>query len=166
MFEQIILSIAGATISLLIIIIGWFCKDKFKMLQDDIKNIRDDIKGLFKKITAYGEDIAVLKKILYGHGHSPLRLKDEYKKILMESNLDEQIINKKQEFICLIQSKKLSTKLDAQRIIDESIDEIIPLLDLENFKNKAYEAGLPVEAIKVIISLYLYEIIIPELKFN
>ena len=106
-----------------------------------------------------------LWKKSFGESDSPLRLKTEYKKILESSNLDEQIKVKENELIQFVQNLKPFDELDAQTVIDQNINEIVKWFDLADFRKKVYDGGLSVETVPLLINLYLYEIIIPELKF-
>ena len=128
-------------------------------LDANFKDIQTDCKS-------FSKDIILLKREVFGSGFSPLKLKDKYKKVLLESDIDEQIKTKEQAIIDLIQNKNPPTPLDSQTIIDDNIEEIMSWLNLTNLKNKMYEAGLSAGGEKYLITLYLYEIIIPKLTFK
>ncbi len=104
---------------------------------------------------------------LFGFGttHSPIRLKDEWKKPVEDSSIKQQIEQKLDQFVADIQSQNPPTPLDAQMYIDRKVKSWIATLDLNDFKTKLYEAGGTNIAIELVLSLYLQELIIPKLKF-
>lgn len=83
----------------------------------------------------------------------------------MQSDLAKQIDDKKSDLIDLIQKEQPPTPLDAQEAIHKNIVEIMKSLDLRDYKFKLYEGGVSAGAEDIILEIYLYEIIIPHLKF-
>lgn len=138
---------------------------KVDYIEKDIGELKKDNKDIKNKVSEMFPRVETLWKKNFSLVHSPLELNPQYKDILLKSNLNEQIERRKQDIIDLIQQENPPTPLDAQRIIDNKAKEIIEWFDLTDYKNKLYEAGQPTGSEEIIFIIYLYEIIIPELKF-
>lgn len=145
-------------------ILDSLCID-FKEFKNEIKS---DLKDFKFDYSSAKEKVSILwdnRKNNFGEAHSPMHLKAEFKKIITDSDLDEQIKLRENDIVKLIQTENPLTPLDAQRVIDDKSAEILKWFNLTDFKNKLYEAGQTGGAEQFIFIIYLYEIIIPKLKF-
>lgn len=163
MESEILILIIGVLFGLL----AWFFKwnfdqfnRKFDKLEKWFINHENRVSHIEGKLEMNNE----IKN--FSESQSPLKLKEKYKEVVLKSDIDEQIEKQKQKIVDLIQSKNPPTRLDAQNIIQENIDEIISWFDLTDLKNKMYEGGMSYGTEKALFTVYLYEIIIPLLKFE
>jgi len=140
---------------------------KITDMEKSFDRIEDKLEKFCDKVIKHDGDISGLQAAIYGIGvsRSPMKLRQDFKEILISSDLDEQIEKRKQDIINFIQAENPPTPLDAQRVIDNKARDILKWFDLIDYKNKLYEAGQPAGVEDIIFTVYLYEIIIPELKF-
>ena len=102
----------------------------------------------------------------FGNAFSPIKLKDEYRRHIVEGKLDEQL--KKDEvlnrLIAWLAAKNPETGLDAQNYIMDLVltTKINDYLSLKDFRKDIYEQGLTESAADAILALYLFEEVIPK----
>lgn len=128
-------------------------------LNSCVQEIQSVMKNKYKTLTLLKEPLD-----LYGVANSPIVLRDEYRHFLQESNLASQIEEKKQEIIELVKKKKPATGLDAQEVILDLViaDELEKILDTREFKKLLYQSGKTTKDYYLILAIYLFETIIPE----
>lgn len=169
MYKDTLLTISGFAIATLIGWVAWLLMDKIKKVENTGKEKQDKNtclathKGLGQNIQALREDISFLKRLSIGDAKSPLKLKEKYKEVILSSDLPDQIKNKEEKIIDLVKRENPKTAFDAQKIIDCKIGDIMGWFDLTDYKNKLYQAGVPVGVEDGIIAIYLYELVIPKI---
>ena len=101
----------------------------------------------------------------FGQSHSPVVLKESYKPYVVDSGLAAQIEQKAPQLIELVKRFKPETGIDAQKYIANivSSDEIDKHIDAKSFKQLLYTKGLTIEDYYGILTVYLFEVIIPKL---
>lgn len=102
----------------------------------------------------------------YGQAHSPIVLKNEFKELVTTPKLDEQIKNKNKDLLDWLKKRKPLTGLDAQDDIADFVisGEIEKYLDLKKYKQYLYEKGKTSEDANGILGVYLFGVLIPQLK--
>jgi hypothetical protein len=153
------------SLAIMLISIAWVLNGKFGKIERALDEHTVDIKEIKNDNKQYAKDIATLQANVFAHSVSPIKLKDQYRQIIMNSDLVKQIDEKKSELIDIIQKEQPPTPLDAQEVIHKNILEIMKLFDLRDYKFKLYDGGVSTGAEDIILEIYLYEVIIPNLKF-
>lgn len=140
-----------------------------------VKKIFRTEKNLNAHITGYNQLAGRLNPILmfleskfYGKSQSPIRLKDEYKTLLEQSELKQKIDDLIPSVKEGVQTKNPKTPLDAQTEIRTAVEKMVTdnNPDMTDFKKLLYKSGELDVSLTPIISLYLFEKIIPELDFD
>jgi hypothetical protein len=163
--------ITGATIALIFFIkflhnlakkIG-----KIDHIEKDVHELENTAHYVKGKLTTIEN---LLKKLVipaakYGEANSPIVLKEEFKPLVNDSGLKKQIEEKKEKLVSWLKSEDPKTGLDAQDKITDFVvsGEIDKYLDLTAFKELLYKSGKSSTDFYAIISVYLFEILIPEL---
>ncbi len=101
---------------------------------------------------------------LYGASNSPMVLKSEFKHYIYDTSLDIQIKDKKEKLVEWLKNRHPETGLDAQTFLFELVvsDEINKFIDTKKLKDLLYQEGKTVKDYHGILSIYLFEVIIPE----
>lgn len=101
---------------------------------------------------------------IYGRAKSPIVLKDEFRELVQETGLQEQITQNKEALVRWLREKNPETGLDAQGYISDLIvtEEVDAFLDTKAFKEYLYEHGKSAQDYYGILMVYLFETIIPE----
>lgn len=100
----------------------------------------------------------------YGKSNSPVVLKKEYRDLIKETDLTAQVDHSLSLLISWLKDKKPKTGLDAQDYIFDLVvsGEIEKYIDLTNFKQHLYETGKTSEDAEGILTIYLFEKLIPK----
>jgi hypothetical protein len=103
----------------------------------------------------------------YGQSNSPMVLKDKYREFVTATGIDKQVSDQQNKLVKWLKSKHPATGLDAQDAITIFVvsGEIADYLDLTNFKNYLYEKGKTSDDAAGILTVYLFETLIPILQF-
>jgi hypothetical protein len=128
-------------------------------LNSCVQELQSVMKNKYKKLAILQETID-----LYGIANSPIVLKEEFRDYIQSSGLANQIEEKKIELSNWLKKKKPTTGLDAQEILLDFVisDEVEKYLDTREFKRLLYESGKTLKDHYIILAIYLFETIIPE----
>lgn len=101
----------------------------------------------------------------YGQANSPISLKNVYKPIVIKSGLDENISVNSNKLVAWLKKQNPKTGLDAQDQIIKFVTtgEVEKYLDLTMYKQYLYEHGKTSHDADGILTVYLFEKIIPKL---
>lgn len=145
-----------------------------------LKNLSDDISQLSPVVARLNKCVVELQTTMrsryrtlslvhetldfYGERNSPIVLKDEYRDYIQRSGLASEIEEKKSTLVQWLRSKKPKTGLDAQEAILDLVfsDKIEKKIDTTEYKKQLYESGKSARDYYLILSIYLFEVIIPE----
>lgn len=151
-------------------------KDNYTTIRDNFATIENSFTTISNNFLIINNRLRTLETGQFGASHSPLQLKPEYKKIILESGIDKEIDKEiKQKIIDLAKQWKVRTELDAQKIISmissglQGTKNTLVLrdqIDFSKIDKIAYEKGLTSSDVETIITLYLWEILIPEIMKN
>ncbi len=158
-------------------------KDRMSSLEKELNNLKKEINHLKDRMSDIENCIIEMQAILknkynlfftrtvtnkYGQSNSPLSLKPQYKKFITDVGLDKQIEDQKDELVQWLKDKKPKSGLEAQDYIEILVisQEIEKYLDLVKYEQNLYEKGKTSEDAVGILTVYLYEVLIPQLKFN
>lgn len=145
--------------------------NKVAKIETDVETTKRDttfIKGkvttIEKLLTSMFSGTTFAKK--YGIAHSPIVLKDELKRFITESNLDQQITEKEKDLVNWLKAQKPKTGLDAQEDIANLVvsNDILKYLDLTKYRQNLYQQGKTSEDALGILGVYLFEVLIPKLS--
>lgn len=100
----------------------------------------------------------------FGQSLSPMVLKKELKPLIQKSGLAKQVNSKLSQLVKLLKNKKPKNGIDAQDKIDELVlsGEIKKYLDLNKYEEYLYQKGKTSVDAAGILTVYLYEVLIPE----
>lgn len=131
---------------------------------DEIEKCVVELQGVLRNKYQLQFQQSVASK--YGQAHSPIVLRPEFRRFIIEPGLADQIKAKLPALISLLKELNPQTGLDAQDFITGLIlsDEINQYLDLTKYKQYLYEQGKTSEDAAGILALYLFETLIPELN--
>lgn len=138
-----------------------------KVIEPEIHKIREALLAI--QTFLKNNSKAVLESLSdYGQANSPIVLKDIFKPLVKESGLDKQIQEKEDELIKCLKGKNPKTGIDAQNMITNLVTsgEIEKYLDLTKYKQHLYEKGKTERDVLGILVVYLFEVLIPKLKFD
>lgn len=101
---------------------------------------------------------------MYGSAHSPLVLREEFKPLIRETGLADEVRQQEKKLTAWLRAKKPQTGLDAQDEITQLVltNEIEEYLDTRKLKDKIYQMGRSTEDYQAIVAIYLFETIIPK----
>ncbi|PJE63566.1 hypothetical protein COU89_02625 [Candidatus Roizmanbacteria bacterium CG10_big_fil_rev_8_21_14_0_10_45_7] len=110
---------------------------------------------LMSKVIPYDE---------YGVSNSPMVLKEEYRRFITKTSLAKQIEEKNDKLVVWLKQKKPETGIDAQQYIEELVTSgsIEQILDLKKYKEYLYQTGRTQQDVIGILTVYLFEKIIPQ----
>lgn len=129
-------------------------------LNSCVNELQSVLKNRYKNIQLVKETIE-----FYGVANSPIVLKDEFRPFIQESGIGSQIEEKKSKLVELVRIYTPATGLDAQNAIYDLVlsDKIDKVVDTTEFKKILYERGKTAKDYYLILAVYLFEAIIPEL---
>lgn len=147
----------------------WSLSKKMSQVEDrtaDIEKSVVEIQGILTNKYRLKFQQSIASK--YGKANSPVVLKDTYKPFITKPKLDKQIEEKKPQLLEWLEDQEPQTGLDAQDAISALVlsDEIDTFLDLNEYKQNLYQKGKTSEDAQGILILYLFEVLIPELKIS
>lgn len=131
--------------------------DKLGKIDKTLIEITTFLRGQFK--TVIGESMGI-----YGQSNSPIVLKKDFRPLVEESGLKQQVDDNESKLVEWLKSKKPKTGLDAQNYILDlvSTDKLQEYIDTNTFKQHLYKKGLTTAAYYGILGVYLFERIIPK----
>ncbi|MDA1079129.1 MAG: hypothetical protein O2840_00340 [bacterium] len=147
----------------------WSLSKKLAQVEDrtaDIEKSVVEIQGILTNKYRLKFQQSIASK--YGKSNSPIVLKSTFKPFITKPKLDKQIETKKPQLLEWLEDQEPQTGLDAQDAISALVlsDEIDHFLDLKSYKQYLYEQGKTSEDAQGILILYLFEVLIPELKIS
>lgn len=134
-------------------------------IDKDLDAMRPDLKDVREKVSSMDGKVDKLWEKTFFQAASPLALKEQWKKVVLNSSIKGQIDSHLPECIQQVQKENPKNPLDAQEIIRDKVEELVKEFDLADFINKLYQAGGTKDSIYPIVAIYLMELVIPELKF-
>ena len=152
-----------------VVVIGLFywliIRGALNKFKDDLGTVKSCIIQLqeFLKLK-YKADFSQLI-LQVGQSNSPIVLKKKFVPLVNNSGLGKQIEGKLPELVSWLKSQKPKNGLDAQDSILNLFtnNTIGKYLDLPDYKKLAYERGMTGRAAEVIVAVYLFEKLIPQI---
>jgi hypothetical protein len=139
---------------------------KFELVLSCVESLNECVNEIQTVLKAKLKDVEFDKKTMstYGKSNSPMVLRDEFRPLVKESGLEAEVKKNKSRLVKWLKAQKPKTGLDAQ---DEIINlvasqEIEKYLSLDEYKQYIYKEGKLTQDAKVILAIYLFEQIIPE----
>jgi len=121
-----------------------------------------ELRGYFVEIN---HRLQALETAQFGNSNSPIQLKPKYKEFVKSSGLAKQIEVHKPEILELLNQRSFDTFLEAQNAIADvaALIRTNKVIDFKEIDQAAYETGIAPGAIVPIMTIYLWEVLIPEL---
>jgi hypothetical protein len=128
-------------------------------LNSCVQEIQSILKNKYKTLSLIQETID-----LYGQSNSPVILRDEFRPFILKSGIDQQVEENKKKLVQFLEKQKPATGLDAQNILFELVvsDAITNYIHTKKLKKILYEEGKTTRDYYLILAIYLFETIIPE----
>lgn len=100
----------------------------------------------------------------YGDANSPIVLKEELKPFITKTDINKQVLGKLDDLVGWLKKQNPNTGIDAQNMIIGLVTskEIEKYLDLTKYKQYLYKKGKTSQDVDGILSVYLFEILIPK----
>lgn len=127
-----------------------------------------DMDEIKPKVDSMSPKVDVLWQGRFSSSHSPRQLNEVGQKILEDSGIKVIVDNKKEKLLAVVKAKNSNNPYDAERVIIEAmkkLPEYCPEI-IDELKNGAFRSGVNIEAILFVGSIYLRNLIFPDLGFN
>jgi hypothetical protein len=127
-----------------------------------------DMDEMKPKVDSMSPKVDVLWQRGFSFSNSPRQLNDVGQKILGDSGIKAIVDGKKDKLLAVVKAKNPNNPYDAERVIIEVMEklpEYCPEI-IDELKNGAFRSGVNVEAILFVGSIYLRNLIFPNLGFN
>ena len=144
-------------------------KSHIKVTKNRVKNIEHCVIEMSTIIRTEFPNITLSHTISdYGQSNSPIVLRDEFRPFIKEPELDKLIEEKESDLVKWLKSEKPKTGLDAQDDIANFVafDEVSEYIDLTKYKQYLYRKGKTSHDADGILTLYLFEVLIPKLNLS
>lgn len=152
-------------IFVLVVFYFWLIRPKANKFQDDASTIKGAVIEL-QTFLSNKHKMSFNQLInMVGQSNSPIVLRDSFKPLINKSNLDKQVKKKTPKLLKWLRLKMPENGLDAQdQILNlTTTTEIDKYLDLNEFRQNAYLDGKTRAEADVILAVYLFGKLIPEL---
>lgn len=150
--------------------------NRFNNLEKSFRKLEDRLDNFIAQINSWSNKIIQLinshelrlSVIEYGRSGSPIVLKDEYRPFIKQSGLDKQIEKHLPKLLQWLKQQKPPTGIDAQDKVASLVSsgKIEKYLDLTRYKQYLYKQGKTSKDVVGILTLYLFEVLIPKIKFS
>jgi hypothetical protein len=177
--SEIISMVFLPVITILIVTIGWFLKDKFKDFKDKIQDLIKTDERLESKMDCVDTKVGNIDGrvaniegrmgIGYSTASSPVRLTPRGEAILTQSKMKEIVDNednKKKILDKILIGKKPTTAYDAQERTKNVIKTMANDSMFIPVKNYAFEKGVELDIILDIVSIYFRDFVLEKLGFK
>lgn len=158
---------------------GYFVKqifDRLAIIKEDVADMKPKVSVLWAdtrpKVDFLWSDIKTKVDLLwtdkYAPARSPRQLNERGSAIFKESGIKEIVDGRKLKLLEIVKSKNLRNPYDAEQFIVQLMSELpsrYPEL-VDTLKDGAFRTGVDINTVLFIGSIYLRDLIFPELGFG
>jgi hypothetical protein len=137
-------------------------------LKDDVSSIKKELRELENKLTKCETQIEERTSPMSGltKRKSPVSLTDKGEQLLKASGADKFILENQSELIEDIRKNNPTTAYDVQEYSKEVVKSLKDSPKIVDLKNFAFKEGIELEAIFIVMGVYLRDIALPILGYT